>query len=226
VHAAPAQYTGSGYIAAWHSDACVLPHGTGLDGTAPPFEQQFDTLLLYLYADTDRHYKRNLEFFVEHGILASSTAARVNYVIIVNTKVQMLRFSQLVWSDAGSGSAGRVLHVAYVRCHPSVANILHPMLSGIGPAATASFCVAGCRRRRGAPGPSGAAVERALRHPRGHWRLPRLGRLRVGAGRGGRPAPVQTRRVPQLERPWALSACVLAGATPFSNHPMQRSMTP
>ena len=68
----------------------MRPCCPGFDGTASASAQQVDTLLLYLYADTDRHYKRNLEFFVERGIGAGSTAARVNYVIIVNAKVRRL----------------------------------------------------------------------------------------------------------------------------------------
>ena len=68
----------------------MLPHGTGVDGAGSSIDQQSNTLLLYLYADTDRHYKRNLEFFIEHGINAGSSAARVNYIIIVNAKVRRL----------------------------------------------------------------------------------------------------------------------------------------
>ena len=77
----------------------MLPHGPGLDGTGSPIEQQFDTLLLYLYADTDRHYKRNLEFFIEHGSNAGSSAAHINYVIIVNAKVRRLCWNHLMLSE-------------------------------------------------------------------------------------------------------------------------------
>jgi len=94
----PIQHTVAGYVAAWHGHPKVLPRGPGLAGTAPPSEQHFDTLLLYLYADTDRHYRRNLEFFVEHGIHAGSSAALVKYVIIVNAKVRRLCWSHLVLS--------------------------------------------------------------------------------------------------------------------------------
>ena len=47
---------------------------------APQPLKQAETLLLYLYAPSDPHYLRNLEFFVEQGIGANDG---VDYVIIV-----------------------------------------------------------------------------------------------------------------------------------------------
>jgi len=99
--------------------------------------------------------------------------------------------------------------------------ILHPMLSRTCPAAAQKFCAAGCGRYKCGLGPPRPAVERALRRPRGHRRLLRLGRLRMGAGRGGGPASAQIRHVPELERPRALSACVLAGAKAWAFIQMQ-----
>lgn len=43
-------------------------------------QKEAETLLLYLYAPSDPHYRRNLEFFVEQGIRVNDG---IDYVIIV-----------------------------------------------------------------------------------------------------------------------------------------------
>lgn len=39
------------------------------------------TLVIYLFGDTDPNYRRNFEFFIEHGM--ESAGGEVEYVIIV-----------------------------------------------------------------------------------------------------------------------------------------------
>ena len=72
---------------------------SGGAGTGSDSAQRFDTLLLYLYADTDPHYKRNLEFFVERGIMSGSSAGIVKYVIIVQAKVRRVCCEQPLYDN-------------------------------------------------------------------------------------------------------------------------------
>jgi hypothetical protein len=39
-----------------------------------------DTLVMYIYSDSDPEYRRNLEFFVEFGVTAGSDC---DYIIVV-----------------------------------------------------------------------------------------------------------------------------------------------
>ena len=39
------------------------------------------TLVIYLFGDSDPHYRRNFEFFLEHGL--DSAEGEVDYVIVV-----------------------------------------------------------------------------------------------------------------------------------------------
>ena len=89
----PAHECGADCVTNLQADASVLL-ASGRNKAVSDSAQQFDTLLLYLYADTDRHYRRNLEFFVERGVMQSSSTARVKYVIVVQSKVRRLHCNQ------------------------------------------------------------------------------------------------------------------------------------
>ena len=65
-----------------------------------------ETLLVYFFGDTDRHYRRNFDFFTQHG-LRGSAAARVYCLIIVQPKVMRPRRGNL-WS--GSEAPKTTLH--------------------------------------------------------------------------------------------------------------------
>jgi hypothetical protein len=59
--------------------------------------RQADTLVMYIYADSDPEYRRNLEFFVRFGVTAGPEC---DYIIVVQQVHQTQRLHGLAEAAA------------------------------------------------------------------------------------------------------------------------------